>query len=310
MFLEGRRPKYLEELKTAMREAASAHAFEKAAALRDTWFRIADAVRQSKRMTASPALRAEDAMNGARELGRLLDLGGDALVIEAFDVSNISGTYAVASMVCAVNGVPQGNRYRRFRIRTEGGNDDTAMIGEAVRRRYGRLAGEGKSLPDLVLVDGGVTQVAAARRELDGLGLTDLRVAGLAKRIESIHLAGSSSAMVLPRDTAALRVLQRLRDEAHRFALAYHLRLRNRRIRDSVLDEIPGIGGKRKQRLLAEFKSVAGMRRATEDEIARVPGIGYDMACVIKRALTRPQGAGEHGTGKTGDTGGETQFAG
>lgn len=304
LFLDGKRPRYLEEMKTAMREAAAAHSFEKAAAIRDTWFRIADAVKQSKRMASSPGLPAGDAKSGADELGRILGLRGVASVIEAFDVSNISGTFAVASMVCAVDGMPQGNRYRRFRIRTAGLSDDTAMMAEVIKRRYARVMDEKKAVPDLVLVDGGEGQAAAARVELDKLGLRDVPVVGLAKRLESVHIPGRHEPLTLDRNSAALKVLMRLRDEAHRFALAYHLRLRNRRIRDSALDEIPGVGAHRKERLLLEFHSVDRLRKASEDEIARVPGIGYEMARAIKAALSGAGTDDETSEDESGNTGG------
>jgi excinuclease ABC subunit C len=140
-------------------------------------------------------------------------------------------------------------------------------------------------LPDLVLVDGGITQVRAARRALAALGMTNLPLAGLAKEMETIVREDGQPPLVLPRNAPALHILQRLRDEAHRFAIDHHRRLRNRLIRESALDEIPGIGPQRKQTLLQTFGSVYRLARAPLDKIAAVPGIGPELAAAILRAV-------------------------
>ena len=158
------------------------------------------------------------------------------------------------------------------------------MMAEVIRRRFGGTLAGKMPPPDLVLVDGGITQLRAARAELNLLGLQALPAAGLAKRFEEIYQE-KCGPLRLPLDSAALKVLQQIRDEAHRFALTYHRQLRMKRIRDSVLDEIQGIGGKRKEVLLAHFGSVSRMRKATEDEIAAAPGIGPAMAKLIKATL-------------------------
>ena len=284
-FLRGERPKYLLELRAAMEEAAVRMNYEKAAAVRDT-IRFLDAVVKRRiRIAPTPEVRNEDGLAGVEELKKLLQLVALPGVIEAFDVSNISGTYAVASMVCAEVGVMKRNRYRRFRIRTVEGIDDPAMMAEAVGRRYRRLLLENKKLPDLVLVDGGIAQLHAARNELDKLGLNDLRVAGLAKRNEEIYSDRDNMPLLLKESSPALKVLQRLRDESHRFALAYHQYLRNRLIRQSVLDDISGIGVEKKKCLLEKFGSLRRIMNATEDQIATVPGIGYELAKVVKLSL-------------------------
>jgi excinuclease ABC subunit C len=190
-------------------------------------------------------------------------------------------------MVCCVNGMPQKNRYRLFRIKTVEGIDDPAMMAEVIRRRYGRVKAERGELPSLVLVDGGVTQVRAARAELDALGLKDLPAAGLAKRYEELYRdRGKGPPAKLPLDSDGLKVLQQIRDEAHRFALTYHRKLRSKRIRESLLDEIPGIGKKRKTKILEHFGSVRRLARASAEEIAGVPGIGPEMAREIHAALS------------------------
>jgi excinuclease ABC subunit C len=285
-FLRGERLAVLEDVKVQMEAAAQAHAFEKAALLRDTWLALKQMVKQRSRVVSTPEMHAADARAGLRELRQVLELAVEPRVIEGFDVSNILGTLAVASMVCAVDGLPDRRRYRHFRIRSVDGADDPAMLAEAVARRYGRLRDEGQSLPDLVLVDGGITQLRAARAALARLGLAALPTAGLAKQFEEIVRDDGRPTLLLPRDSAALKVLQRLRDEAHRFAIDYHRRLRNRLIRESALDEITGIGPQRKQALLQAFGSVYQLSRATVAAIAAVPGIGDDLAAAIKRAVT------------------------
>jgi len=284
-FLRGERPAYLKELGEAMEAAAEKMEFEKAAAIRDTLQALNIVVKRRVRIASTPEMRREDGRNGVEELQKVLGLESVPVVIEAFDISNISGTYAVASMVCSENGISRRNRYRRFRIRTVEGSDDPAMMAEVIARRYGRLLAEKRTLPDLVLVDGGIAQLHAARSELNKLGLKSLPAAGLAKRNEEIFIDGKNVPVVLPQRSPALRVLQRLRDEAHRFALTYHQKLRSRLIRESVLDDVPGIGNGKKRNLLEKFGSVRRLAGATEDQIASVPGIGYELARAIKSKL-------------------------
>jgi excinuclease ABC subunit C len=290
-FLRGERLQVLEEVKLQMDDAAGRHDFEKAALLRDTWLALKQMVRQRAHVVATPAMHAADARAGLCELRQVLGLASEPRVIEGFDISNILGTHAVASLVCAVDGLPDRRRYRRFRIRTVAGADDPAMMAEVVNRRYGRLRDAARPLPDLVLVDGGVTQLRATRAALAALGLSAVPTIGLAKRFEEIVRDDGNPPLLLPRDSAALKILQRLRDEAHRFALDYHSRLRNRVIRASALDEIPGIGPRRKEALLQAFGSVYRLSRATTAEIAAVAGIGTELAEAIQRALvTGPSG--------------------
>ena len=288
-FLRGERPELLSEVETQMREAAAQQRYEEAAALRDMLLLLRRAIRERARGTGQLHLKPEDARAGLQDLRLVLNLRAPPRVIECFDISNISGTHAVASLVVAVDGIPARNRYRRFRIKTVVGSDDPAMMAEAIRRRYTRVTTEGLPLPDLVLIDGGVTQLGAARAELSALGLGALPSAGLAKRFEEIHVDASPKAepIRLPRESFALRVLQQIRDEAHRFALDYHRRLRARRIRDSLLDEIEGVGEKRKELLLRRFGSVTRLARADEAAIAAVPGVGPVLARALKEVLTR-----------------------
>ncbi len=293
-FLHGERNDILEKLDGEMKEAAANMQFERAANLRDLLLHLRKAVREKARGEKSLALRAEDARAGVRELESALHLPRPPSVIECFDISNISGTHAVASMVCAVDGMPHPQRYRHFRIKSVEGSDDPASMAEVIRRRYSRVLAEKLPLPDLVLIDGGVTQLGAARRELAALGLADLPSAGLAKRFEEVYLGDTMSLppVYLPRDGNALKVLQRIRDEAHRFALTHHRTLRARLMRESVLDEVEGIGEKRKELLLKHFGSALRLRRATVEEITAVPGIGPVMARQIKESLSRLRSTG------------------
>ncbi|MFH0953786.1 MAG: excinuclease ABC subunit UvrC [Verrucomicrobiota bacterium] len=283
-FLRGEHPEYLDEMRQAMEKEAQDLHFEKAAALRDTLLLLRRVVKERTRAKKTLAVKAEDARAGLGELQGVLGLAHPPRAIEAYDISNISGTHAVGSLVCAVDGLPQKSRYRMFRIRTVEGIDDPGMMAEVIRRRFSRLIEEGGAKPDLVLVDGGITQLRAARAELDKLALQDLPAAGLAKRFEEIYWKDAKP-LRLPFESNALKVLQIIRDEAHRFALTYHRSLRRKRIRESVLDDIQGIGEKRKQLLLKHFGSVARLRRASQKEIANAPGVGPAMAKTIKEAL-------------------------
>jgi excinuclease ABC subunit C len=221
---------------------------------------------------STPALRA---------LQHSLELPALPRRIECYDVSNIQGAEPVGSMVTFRGGTPWKNGYRRFKIKTVEGQDDFAMLEEVLRRRFGHVL-EGKDpAPDLVVVDGGRGQLNRARTALRELGFTSLPAVGLAKRREEVHLPGSPEPLLLPRTDPGLRLLQRIRDEAYRFAIEYHRKLRGRRSLASDLDRIPGVGEKKKIQLLHAFGSVEAMRGATREELARVPGVGPRLAEAI-----------------------------
>lgn len=288
-FLRGERMEMLKELRAEMESAAAEHRFEEAAALRDMLLHLHNAVQEKAKVRKSPKMKQDEARQGLTELRRQLKLPSDPRVIECFDISNISGTSSVASMVCAVDGVPFSKRYRRFRIKTVKGADDPRSMAEVVQRRYVRLLKENKSLPDLVMVDGGITQLRAAKAELMLLGLGELPVVGLAKRYEEIvwDYEHNSGNLFLPRHSAGLTVVTRLRDEAHRFAITYHRELRRQRIKESVLDEIPGIGKAKKDMLLKYFGSISRLSRASLEEVAKAPGIGLKTAQLIRDELEK-----------------------
>ncbi len=283
-FLRGEHPEFIREIRAQMQTASSEHRFEDAAALRDMMLLLHRAVKERALVRKTNKMRAADATAGIKELGEQLGLKKPPRVIECFDVSNISGTYAVASMVAAVAGVPTPQRYRRFRIKTVEGSDDPRMMAEAVRRRYARLKKEQRALPNLVVVDGGITQVRAAFQALEEIGV-NLPIIGIAKQFEEL-VRDDKPTLRLPKDSAARSVITGLRDEAHRFAIAYHRTLRNQRIRESALDEIPTIGKKTKERVLKHFGSFARLRKASLSELQTAPGIGPKTAQLVFNAIS------------------------
>jgi excinuclease ABC subunit C len=227
------------------------------------------------------------------ELAAALDVPAAPFRIECYDISNFQGSESVGSMVVFEDGKPRTGEYRRFRIRTVHGPNDVASHQEVLRRRF-RATKSGEegneeerrwAMPDLVIVDGGKPQVNAAKAVLDELGLHDLPLAGLAKEREELFLPGRSDPVVLPPTSAALYLVQRLRDEAHRFAITYHRTLRDRRTVRSAFDDLPGVGPKRKRELLKVFGSIKRVREAPVEQIAAVPGISRSLAERIKATL-------------------------
>ncbi len=206
------------------------------------------------------------------ELQRALSLQNPPRRMEAFDISDIFGEYAVGSSVLFKDGRSKKSGYRKYRIKTVSGIDDFAMIGEVVGRRFRRLVEEKKKLPDLVLIDGGIGQLTKAIEAMGDAGV-ELPTFGLAKRLDELYLP-DGRVLSLPKTSPALRLLQRVRDEAHRFAIGYHRQLRRKGARMSILDEIPGIGEVKKRELLKAFGSVEGLMNASMEEIARAKGIG------------------------------------
>ena len=286
-FLDGERREFLDNLRQQMAAAAKELKFEKAAALRDMYLLLIKGIREKARGRKSLHLKKEEAQAGLAELQARLGLSRPPDIIECYDISNISGTNSVASRVVSVGGIPTPARYRMYRIKTVAGADDPASMAEVIRRRFVRALAEKEKLPDLVLVDGGITQLRAARAELDALGLQNQRVAGIAKQYEELYHdpENESAPLRFAAYSPALRVIQQIRDEAHRFALTYHRKLRSQRIRESILDDIPGIGDKRKEKLLAHFGSVDRLRRASPEEIAAAPDVGPKTAALIHAAL-------------------------
>ena len=232
------------------------------------------------------------AREALEQLEEELNLPSPPERIECYDISNIQGTSAVGSMVVFVEGRAQPKEYRRFRIKSVAGPDDFAMLQEVLRRRFkhtaevieerakaGAEADESfGAVPDLVIVDGGKGQVSAAHDEMRNLGVGHIPLAGLAKRFEELYVKDVSEPIVLPRTSQALYLVQRIRDEAHRFAITYHRKLRAKTGMRSALDAVPGVGPKRKKALLRKFGSLKAVREAGVEEIAATPGFTRSLA--------------------------------
>ena len=377
-FLDGESRELLEQLEAEMKSAAEKLDFERAVQIRNMLEDLRRTTKPTRRFTRGSLPSAVDPEADLQALADALLLPGPPRIMECFDISNISTTHVVASMVCFKDGVPDKSNYRRYRIRTVAGQDDFASMAEVVRRRYSRILLETKEiapdlsefnqepveeavkraqslgkletgslgevepgsvgnietesveelevgpldkpetglldqlepgaadelevkppvkprsgperlvrLPDLIIVDGGKGQLSAACRELQRLGLSERPIIGLAKEFEEIYRPARPLPLQLPADSGALQLLQRIRDEAHRFANGYHQLLMKKRIAESVLDECPGVSDSRKQALLAKFGSVERLRKSSIEDIAAVDGISNKLAETIWRFLNR-----------------------
>ena len=334
-FLEGQCAGMEEQLEAEMKLAAAGQDYERAARLRDLLTALKRTTRKVKTFERVPYTLplAIDPETDLAALAEVLGMPALPQRIEGFDISNISGTLKVASVVSFKHGRPDRANYRRMQIKTVASQDDFACMAEAVRRRYTRLLNESKaqspkskvqrgsddeggepipqelqklveetsakvrrgervvrdatpsSLPNLILVDGGKGQLNAACAELAALGLTGIPVIGLAKEFEAIYRPGVAEPLRLGLDHPAVKLLQRIRDESHRVANAYNAQLRLRKISESLLDEFPGIGGRRKAALLKKFGSVQRLRLAGSEQIAEVPGFGGKAAAELKKFL-------------------------
>jgi excinuclease ABC subunit C len=294
-FLDGQCGEFERQITEEMRKAAADLDFEKAATLRDALADMRQTTRKTRKFDRQLPFTLPVAIDPAKdlaELGSILGLAGPPVRIEGFDISNISGTFAVASMVSFWQGRPDRAKYRRFKMKTVTGQDDFACMAETVRRRYTRLLDESggdpvKSghFPDLILIDGGKGQLNAATAVLDELGLGRLPIIGLAKEYEEIYRRGEPEPIRLSHDVGALKLLQRVRDESHRFANTYNAQLRLKRVSESILDDFPGVGQKRKSALLRKFGSIQRLRLATEEQISAVPGFGGQVAANLKTFL-------------------------
>jgi len=211
-------------------------------------------------------------------LQRDLRLSNPPRRIECFDISNIQGTDPVASMVCFIDGRPKKSEYRKFAIKSKSSPDDFAMMREVIHRRYSRLQTEKRDLPDLIVIDGGKGQLSSAWAVLHELGITDQPVIGLAKRFEEIFFPGISDAQMLPRTSSSLKLLQQIRDEAHRFAITFHRQKRKKRTLTSTLDKIPGIGPKRRNELLKKFGSLKKIKNLEFHELRQQGNLPEQLA--------------------------------
>jgi excinuclease ABC subunit C len=267
--------------------------------------------------------RATDAAVSGKALTQIEEMLGltrTPLRIECFDISNISGTSVVASMVVFEDGMPKKSEYRRFIIDTSEGWDDTRAMHQVITRRLKRMLDDrnvdlaevsetGGRIskfaypPALIVVDGGKPQVSAAQRALGELGITDIALCGLAKRLEEVWLPNNADPLIFPRNSEGLYLLQRIRDEAHRFAITFHRSRRSKVMLESLLDEIPGLGSARRTALLDRFGSVTAIRKAAVSELATTPGIGEKLAETIAQSLAQI-GKGEQVNMTTGEISG------
>ena len=307
--LEGKSKEMMASLEAEMEKAAEKLDFEKAANLRNLLKDLRETSKPTRRFTRKSLPNSIDPKADVLELRQALGLARSPRTMECFDISNISDNHIVASMVRFRDGVPDRESYRRYRITTTKGQNDFASMAEVIRRRYKRILSEaakndreladtqelpaealerrarssgGESpLPDLIIVDGGKGQLGMACRELQALGLHDQKVIGLAKEFEEIYRPGESNPVRLDKDSGALRLLQRIRDEAHRVANGYNELLLRRRITESALDDIPGVSEARKKALLAKFGSIARIRKTSVDDLAETSGISPALAALI-----------------------------
>ncbi len=317
-FIENQSVETKDQLEAEMKKAAAAHNFEKAAEIRDLIRDLQATWKKTEKFPRIPytlpvAINPESDLV---DLAKVLGLEKPPMRIEGFDISNISGTFAVASLVSFKNGRPDRANYRRFKIKTVTGQDDFASIAEAAPRRYSRLKREAEenehpepspatevsepeepstfnlqpstegNYPDLILIDGGKGQLTMACAELKKLGLERIPIIGLAKEFEEIYLPDKLEPLRLGLDHPAVKLLQRVRDECHRVANSFNAQLRLKKISESILDDFPGIGERRKQALLKKFGSVQRLRLATVEQIAEVPGFGGKAAAEHKQFLT------------------------
>ena len=285
-FLDGKSREWLENLTTEMQAAGAEQRFEKAAELRDIVFALKKTLEKGRRFERDhPTIRPdEDALTS---LQTALDLRTLPEHIECFDISHISGTFVVASMVHFSNGRPDKNHYRRFKIKSFIGNDDFRAMEEVVGRRYRRLRDEGKAMPELIVIDGGQGQIGAALKAFYAIDVDPPALIGLAKKNETIIFADDRPPLNLGLTHPGLQLLQRLRDEAHRFANTFNADLRSRKIRESILDDFPGLGPSRRTALLDHFGTIERLRAASITALIEVPGIGLKFATDLRAFLHR-----------------------
>ncbi len=272
------------KLREEMLAAAAKQAFEKAAELRDVVFALEKTLAKTRRFERDhPVIRTDaDALTSLQTALSLRQLPEH---MECFDISHISGTFVVASMVHFTHGKPDKAQYRRFKIKSFMGNDDFRAMEEVVGRRYRRLRDEGKVMPDLIVIDGGQGQISAALKAFYALEVEPPAMIGLAKKHETIIFADERKPLNLSLQDPGLQVLQRMRDEAHRFANTFNADLRSRKIRESILDDIPGLGPTRRSALLDHFGTLDRLRAASITAIAEADGIGPKFAAQIHAFL-------------------------
>jgi len=277
LFFQGQKEELVKKLHEQMEIASKELNFEKAAELRDKINGLEQTIKNIH-FTADPEV---ETLESVSELQKILKLKDPPQRIAGFDIGGSETGISAGSLVIFHNGLPKKEEYRMFKIRTQG-PDDYGMMQELIERRYKRVIKEEFELPDLILIDGGLGQVNAAHKILKELNLGDQAIIGIAKKDELIYKPHRSKPIMLPKDSKALWLLQRVRDEAHRFAINYHKKLRKKSSFESVLDNIPGIGKKRRNALLTHFGSVEGIKDASIEELIEAPLINQSVAEKIK----------------------------
>ena len=277
-FLEGKAKSWLAELREKMQKYAEAMEFERAAEFRDLADALSKTIKKTRRFTRQWPKQEDGNWLGLQRLTEVLQLDRPPAVIECFDISHVSGTFVVASMVRFVSGKSDRRAYRRYKIKSFEGNDDFRSMEEVVSRRYGRLFQGGHEFPDLIVIDGGAGQVSSAIKAFNSLEIVAPPLIGLAKREESIVFPDEREELILDARDLGLRLLQKVRDEAHRFANQFNADLRSRRIRESILDDFKGLGKVRREALLKHFGSLEKLRNATPKQLSELAGIGPKLA--------------------------------
>ncbi|MHA1783088.1 MAG: helix-hairpin-helix domain-containing protein, partial [Promethearchaeota archaeon] len=244
-------------------------------------------VNQAIKMEEIKKKQEQQAAIALEEIKKILQLDSIPSIIEGFDVSNIEGKDATGSMVCFIEGKPSKENYRYFKIRSKSTPDDVSMMKEIIKRRYTRLLKESGTLPDLILVDGGKGQLNAGLSILKELQLDNIPIIGLAKKFEEIYVPGKSRPIILPDNSPLLRLFEQVRDEAHRFALKLHKKQREKKYKMSILDQIPGIGPKTRNKLLLHFGSIQNIKKSSLEELKNV--IGEKLAKIIKNNLSEEE---------------------
>lgn len=278
-FLRGKSQEWLSDIKTEMQTLAARRDYEKAAELRDIVSALEKTVLKTRKFAhAHGAMKWTDSEIVLRELRTTLALTSIPKHIECFDISHISGTFVVASMVRFTDGRPDTSQYRRYKIKSFIGNDDFRAMEEVVARRYVRLYKEAKTFPDLIVIDGGKGQLGAALRAFLGKGLEPPPLIALAKKRETLYFTDERPPLNLKLQSNTLRLLQHLRDEAHRFANTFNAEIRSRRMKESILDDFRGLGSVRRKALLKKFKNLKNLKVATPETLREVEGIGPILA--------------------------------
>ena len=260
--------------------------YERAAELRDICFALEKTVRRTRRFTRVTP-ESEASVSALADLSEQLQLDAPPETIECFDISHISGSFCVASMVQFSGGKAAKANYRRFRIKEFVGNDDFRAMREVVGRRYRRLDRENRPMPDLIVIDGGRGQVSAALRAFLEAELEPPAMIGLAKKEETIIFSDRREPLQLPAHSPARRLLQQIRDEAHRFANSYNADLRRKRMQESILNDFDGIGKSKEAAIWTRFGNLRRLRLASVEDLCEVPGIGKKTAQRLHQFLQK-----------------------